>query len=149
MKSEFEVFILVLKRAKDVAILNYEVLCGMALKNKNLTSEQIRIRKYALDLAKSNKLAEPNILRIYWFPNEKEIRLVEIEEHISHSTSENVEPFYFDASPRDLLLAPSAIALIHTDEENQLKLPEDWGAWENAEIWHCETYEELLNYDKS
>ena len=39
------------------------------------------VREQALHLAQSNKKVEPNIQKVYWFPNEEEIRLVEIEEN--------------------------------------------------------------------
>ena len=111
----------------------------------SLTAEQKKIRRMALDLARSNKLAEPEIIKIYWFPDDHEIRLVEVERTLSPSTSDYVEPFYFSASPRDLLLAPSAIALIRSDEAESLQLPDAWQQkWGDAEIWECRVYDDLL-----
>jgi len=91
------------------------------------------MKNQALLLAKANKQAEPGITKVYWFPNEHEVRLLELEECIPPSSGSDIEPFYFASSTRDQLPAPSGIALIRPDEFGRLKLPEDWGGWEVAE----------------
>jgi hypothetical protein len=85
-------------------------------------------------LAKENVKAEPNIKTIYWFPNDNEVRLVEVEDsNITPRTlSGCVEPFYFDPSPADDLPAPSGVAIIRSDEVEKLSLPESWGTWSSA-----------------
>ena len=92
------------------------------------------IRTQAELLAKENVRAEPNIKTIYWFPNENEVRLVEVENSdiIPQSLSGSVEPFYFDSSPADNLPAPSGIAIIRSDEVEKLSLPDGWGTWDSA-----------------
>lgn len=90
------------------------------------------IEAQALKLAQDNKKAEPGIKKIYWFPDDEEIRLVELEDDLVPALSGHVEPFYFGPSPEDDLVAPSGIALIRTDEFRDLKLPKDWGSWDDA-----------------
>ena len=97
------------------------------------TSQMEKIEKQAKLLARENVEAEPNIKRVYWFPDEKEVRLVELADNIPTSEEdEDVAPFYFAASAADDLPAPSAIALIHIDEYRKLNLPEGWGDWDSA-----------------
>lgn len=90
------------------------------------------IRKQAEMLARENRESDPEISRIYWFPSDEQIRLVELHESIPPS-GDAVHPFYFHPSPRDGLTAPSGIALIRPSEYKTIKLPEGWGEWENAE----------------
>ncbi len=90
------------------------------------------IEKQAKRLAMENKKGEPEIKKIYWFPDVDEVRLLEIEDDFVTSASGAVEPFYFNASPKDDLPAPSGIAIIRTDEYKKLALPQDWGSWEDA-----------------
>jgi hypothetical protein len=98
-------------------------------------SEMLRdqIKKQAIELARENKKAEPEISKAYWFPDDKEVRLIELEDNVVTSASGYVEPFYFDSSPSDSIPVPSGIAIIRTDEYKKIKLPENWGNWEDAE----------------
>ncbi len=99
-----------------------------------MDNERIRtIKRQAVLLATENKRAEPGITKVYWFPNEEEVRLLELEEGIPPSPGDAIEPFRFASSPRDQLAAPSEIALIRPDEFRKLDLPEDWGGWDSAE----------------
>ena len=90
------------------------------------------IRKQASELAHANKRTEPGIDKVYWFPSDKEIRLVELEEMTVPALSGRVEPFFFGPSPQDGLTFPSGIAIIQTKEFGKLKLPRGWGAWSDA-----------------
>ncbi len=98
-------------------------------------SQMEKIKEQAELLAKENVEAEPTIKHVYWFPDENEVRLVEVAEDIPTSEEdEDIAPFYFAASVSDGLPAPSAIALIHIDEyRRKMKLPEGWGTWDSAE----------------
>lgn len=99
-----------------------------------MNEDRVRaIREQAIRLARENKRAEPGILTIYWFPDEEEVRLVELEAGIPPSVGEVLEPFHFAPSLRDDLPAPSGIALIRPDEFRRLELPEEWGGWDRAE----------------
>jgi hypothetical protein len=93
-----------------------------------------QIEEQALLLAKENKDAEPDIAAVYWFPNEQEVRLIEIMPSIVSSTNGRVTPFYFRADPGSGLPAPSGIALIRPEEFRKLKLPDDWGDWDEAKL---------------
>ena len=68
------------------------------------------IRVVAEQLAKSNADAEPSVERIYLFPDEEEIRLVEID--TDFGSSEKVQPYYFGPQPIYGQPYPMAIALI-------------------------------------
>lgn len=89
------------------------------------------IKKQALSLAKSNKEVEPQISAFYWFPNKKEIRLLEVENDIPKSLSGYASVFYFGPSPKDGLNAPCAIGLIRPEEVRKIGLPKGWD-WKNS-----------------
>ena len=91
------------------------------------------VEEQAIKLAKDNKKSEPQIKKIFWFPNDDEVRLVEIEDDFIISGSNVVEPFYFDASPEDDLPLPSGVAIIRSDEFKKISLPDDWGSWDDAQ----------------
>ena len=90
------------------------------------------IRKQASELARANKQSEPAIEKVYWFPSDEEIRLVELEQTTVPALSGWVEPFFFAPSPKDGLTAPSGIAIIQTEEFGKLQLPQGWGSWDDA-----------------
>ena len=92
-----------------------------------------KIREQALKLAKQDKLAEPNIQSVYWFPDENEIRIIELEKEFIASGSGSVEPYYFSPSLDEGITLPSGIAVIRSDEFRQLHLPKNWGTWDKAE----------------
>jgi len=93
---------------------------------------QDRIREQAEFLAAENRQADPTIEAVYWFPHSVEVRLVEITPEVPRDPDSEAHPFYFPASPRDRLPAPSGIALIRPDEVRQVRLPEGWGDWNDA-----------------
>ncbi|MEP0842044.1 MAG: hypothetical protein HRF43_04955 [Phycisphaerae bacterium] len=90
------------------------------------------IERQARLLAVDNRAAEPDIQKIYWFPHDREVRLVELTDQVPQSLDGAVHPFYFRASERDDLAAPSAIAMIRSDEYGVLTLPAEWGDWSDA-----------------
>jgi hypothetical protein len=90
------------------------------------------IEKQARLLAEDNRRAEPDIAKIFWFPDDGEVRLVELTEQVPSSEDTELHPFYFRAAPKDNLPAPSAIAMIRAEEFSHLKLPASWGRWEDA-----------------
>ena len=96
---------------------------------QSLNSE---IERQARLLASDNRTAEPDITRVFWFPDEKEVRLVELTEQVPAGAEGEVLPFYFRPSPRHQLPAPSAIAMIRAGEFEKLKLPPGWGDWNDA-----------------
>lgn len=91
------------------------------------------IRHQAIRLAGETLRADPAIRKIYWFPDENEVRLIELEENCPSSQSGEVEPFYFEASPEDGLIFPSGVAMIRPEEYGRLNPPEGWGNWDDAQ----------------
>src|SRR4051794_6613160 len=90
------------------------------------------IKRQAQLLARENREAEPDIEKVYWFPDEHEVRLVELLATMPAS-DKDVQPFYFRAMPQDDMPAPVGIALIRPDEFRKLRLPSKWGTWDEAE----------------
>lgn len=90
------------------------------------------IERQARFLAEEGRKAEPGMQAVYWFPDDSEVRLVELVANIPLTLSGEVEPFYFRKSLEDKMPAPSALAMIRPDELGKLKLPEGWGTWDNA-----------------
>lgn len=91
-----------------------------------------KIEEQARYLAQENKLADPSIRQVYWFPDEEEVRLIETTDDVPDSEESVIRPFYFQANPSANLPAPTGIALIRPNEVKQLKLPARWGSWEEA-----------------
>src|SRR6266508_2541493 len=90
------------------------------------------IEQQARLLAVDNRQAEPDIARVFWFPDIQEVRLVELTDQVPESLDREVHPFYFRASPDDNLPAPSGIAMIRANEFGKLRLPAGWGDWNDA-----------------
>jgi hypothetical protein len=90
------------------------------------------IERQARLLAVDNRRAEPDISKVFWFPDEQEVRLVELTDQVPHSLDGQVHPFFFRPSPQDQLPAPSVIAMIRVKEFGKLNLPAGWGSWDDA-----------------
>ncbi len=85
----------------------------------------------ARQLAKENAESEPSILRIYWFPHDEEIRLLEIDEHaLKHDDDDTIHPFYF--RPVEGIPFISGIALVPPSEEKEKLVPPEWGDWSSG-----------------
>jgi hypothetical protein len=91
------------------------------------------IEKQARRLARENRKNDPDIKRVYWFPHDAEVRLIELHKTIPISLDGEIHPFYFRAAPASNLPAPSGIALIRPEELKKLSPPSNWGSWEDAE----------------
>jgi hypothetical protein len=90
------------------------------------------IERQARLLARENRLAEPAITKVYWFPDGEEVRLLELDGTVPASQDKRVHPYYFQPSPQDELPAPTAVALINPDEDGKVELPAAWGEWKDA-----------------
>jgi hypothetical protein len=90
------------------------------------------VKNQAKLLAAENRMAEPDILEIYWFPDEAEVRLVETLPTIPASGDGRLHPYHFRANRDQNLPHPSGVALIRPDEVGRLTLPEKWGDWDEA-----------------
>lgn len=92
----------------------------------------VNIEAQARFLAADNRKNDPDVKRVFWFPNEREVRLVELTDVIPTNLDGELHAFWFRASPKDNLPAPSRIALIQPREFGKLRLPSDWGDWQVA-----------------
>jgi len=88
------------------------------------------IEEQAKKLATESKRSEPDIIKIIWFPDDDEVRLIELDENTVVSLSGQVEPFYFE--PEEDITVPSGIAIIRPEEYRKLVMPEGWGNWEDG-----------------
>jgi hypothetical protein len=90
------------------------------------------IEQAARELAEADARSEESMVRIYWFPHEKEVRLVEVMELTVPSDDGMVQPFYLRPTgdfPYNL-----GVALIRPDEDRRDKLPESWGSWNDGVV---------------
>jgi hypothetical protein len=94
---------------------------------------QNSIKDQAKRLAKANRESEPTISDVYWFPDDHEVRLVEVDTAVPRSPDGKVHPFRFRPSPGNDLPAPSDVAIISPEEVKKADLPEGWGTWDNGE----------------
>lgn len=90
------------------------------------------IEQEARMLAVDNRQASPDVTRIIWFPDDTEVRLVVLTELVPQYEGTDLHPFYFRSSPADNLPAPSAIIMIRPEESGKLKLPPEWGDWNDG-----------------
>jgi hypothetical protein len=90
------------------------------------------MEKEARMLAAHHREGDPDITKVYWFPDDKEVRLLDLSEQIPIAMDGEVHPFYFPPSPEHGLPMPSAIAMIRPDEFGKLRLPAEWGDWSDA-----------------
>ena len=90
------------------------------------------VEKQAELLARDNRQAEPSITKVYLFPDDGEVRLVELTEQVPVNEDDEMHPFYFRASPQDGLPLPTAVVMIRPDEFGRLKLPPHWCEWAKA-----------------
>lgn len=96
------------------------------------------LREAAESLAKANLASEPTLDRIYLFPSEDEIRLVEVDRTAQPLGSDEIAPYYFSAAPASGLIYPSAIALIRPEDQENASPPAGWGDWKDAVvIWEA------------
>ena len=88
------------------------------------------IEDEARSLAESNSEADQDIQQIWWFPDEREIRLIEVDPKLP--SSDEVAPYCFPPDVHAGVHFPSAIALIRPDEKT-LPMPDGWVSWDQAE----------------
>jgi hypothetical protein len=91
-----------------------------------------KIREQARLLAMDSKRSDPHVVRVYWFPHEKEVHIIEINDNAT-SSGTSVAPFYFGPAPDEGLTVPSGIAIIKPEEFRKPDLPSGWGAWDDGE----------------
>ena len=94
--------------------------------------EYPEIKKQALLLAKEARIADSSIVRFFWFPNGEQVRLVEISSDMLPASGDEVEPVFFRPAPEHGMPALSGVAMIREDEYLSIKLPTEWGTWDEA-----------------
>lgn len=101
----------------------------------NAMQEEVSLREVAEMLARRNVESEPSLLKIYQFPSETEIRLIEVDP-LSPPVrpGDVIAPFYFGANKAEGVPYLTAIALIHPGEDEKLPPPAGWGDWKEARI---------------
>lgn len=104
----------------------------MTVKNGEHQTRFADIERQARLLAEENLRADPGIFGVLWFPDEHEVRILELDETVPACLDGQVHAFYFRPSPPDDLPSPSAVALIRPEERGKVELPPDWGRWEDA-----------------
>lgn len=96
------------------------------------TSQKILVKLQAKLLALEHRQSDEGISKIYWFPDDSEVRILELNSTIPGNCDGSVRPFFYQPEPsRDLPLA-SSIAIIKPNEFGKLKLPPNWGVWDIA-----------------
>jgi hypothetical protein len=89
------------------------------------------IQTQAVLLADEARKTDPDITKIFWFPADDEVRLVEVATDMQ-PTIGRIAPFYFPPSLPDKLPALSGVAVIRAGEEFRIPLPAGWGEWSDA-----------------
>lgn len=91
------------------------------------------MRATAKVLADAARESEPAIEKILFFPSSEDVRLIYVDP-TAYSTPEEevIAPFYFGPNARRGVPCSSAVAMIRPEEEGKLRLPQGWGAWEDA-----------------
>jgi len=117
-----------------------------ALRKGGLRSNALAVEKDARQEAEENK-NWPEVQAILWFPAKDEVRLLYVETGEVEPTTagETIPIFRFRPDPEGYHGVPlhqSSVArgVIQPGERNQAKLPEEWGAWDDAvELYNDET----------
>lgn len=106
----------------------------MAVKTRALREERLkRIRQQAIDLASKHRQVAPAIQQVFWFPSDKEVRLIEVEESAFPEPDKRITPFYFPPVPDEGISEYTALAIIRPDECKRLLPPSRWGSWADAQ----------------
>lgn len=100
----------------------------------DLGENKMNIMESVKKLVEYHTEAEPSIIRVYRFPSEQEIRLVEVDEETWFTDGDRMEAWYFGTDPNGGIQYPAGVALIRPEEESRLLPPEGWGDWSEAEL---------------
>lgn len=95
--------------------------------------EQMNIQDAALDLAISSAESDPTIRKIYWFPNDQQVRLLHIDSESIKTDDQDARPFYFNKV--EGIPFTVGLAMLHPDEERLKAPPVEWASdWSDAKI---------------
>lgn len=107
------------------------------------------IAECVLRLVRETWETNQDVQDVYWFPDETEIRLIEITPNQVIGLCGEVEPFYFDATKE--VPYPFGLAVINTNDVGKLRLPPRWGEWNDAIVLQRESRKpkgKTINKDK-
>ena len=90
------------------------------------------VEKQAKELAAEHLKNDEDIAAVYWFPSDKEVRLIEVQDNVPKSFERQILPFYFLAAPEINHPWVTAIEIIRPEEFGKLRLPKGWGTWRRA-----------------
>lgn len=97
-----------------------------------MATVRIDMREAAERLAQWNADSEESVVRIWWFPSEEEIRLIEVDDSTLAAPDKRAQPYYFPARLPEVPY-PCGIALVRPEEEQNIALPAAWNAsWNDA-----------------
>jgi hypothetical protein len=107
-----------------------------ALDREGAAMTRTDIEKLAREIAEDHAESEPGIVRVYWFPADEEIRIVEIDESLPSKMEADapgkMTPFYFQRN--GAMRNPLVLELISPDDENKIGVPAGWGDWKDAKV---------------
>ena len=94
------------------------------------------IKEAAYQLMRDNVDSVPEIIKTYWFPENRTIRLIHVDR--TAGPTDQIRPFYFSEDKRSGLPYPSGVALILPENdqngEEPLDPPAEWGTWRDAVV---------------
>ena len=102
---------------------------------KETEIEEISVEDAARLLIGFATEGEPTLSKVYLFPSEDQIRLIEVDPDAPRlRNGDQIAPFYFNPSPEDGMPYWSAIAIIRPEEAEVYAPPADWGDWKEAKV---------------
>jgi hypothetical protein len=105
--------------------------------NGALTPDELR--RAAQALAEFHAEGEDNLLKILWFPDAREIRLIDVDRTAPPHPG-GIHPFYFGPDPAFGVPFPSAIAVVAPEDLLEQEPPARWGVeWsDGVPLWERE-----------
>src|SRR5690606_33183740 len=94
------------------------------------------VRELAESLAAFHADSDSAGERIYWFPSEEAVRLIDIVPTAMPHDPGALHPYFFGARPKDGITLPSALVVITPEDVATATPPDGWGSWADAVlIW--------------
>jgi hypothetical protein len=87
-------------------------------------------------LAKENSQENPNLLKVYWFPDpqNKSLNILNVEDgYFSSPATETIDVFVF-ANPVGSDVIPLSMGTIPPELDHKPILPRNWVEWEKAKV---------------
>jgi hypothetical protein len=90
------------------------------------------IAEAASRLVRYHQEADPDLQRIYLFPADDQVRLVEVAGTVLPTHDGEATAFYFGSVPAHGIPIGFGIAMIRPEEDHQVRPPDGWGDWSDA-----------------